>query len=110
MNRHRRPAPGRVFDRVTDLEGVPDGYRAMSEREAIKVLIEFSAALRKGVIVVIGRVAGGLGLSQKPPSTGRFRHGRASSRKEAACPIACLRVAQVRSLDESPQEQEHPEW
>jgi threonine dehydrogenase-like Zn-dependent dehydrogenase len=31
--------PGRVFDRVTDLDGVPDGYRAMDEREAIKVMI-----------------------------------------------------------------------
>jgi threonine dehydrogenase-like Zn-dependent dehydrogenase len=35
-----RIQPGRVFDRVIDLEGVPDGYRAMDEREAIKVLIE----------------------------------------------------------------------
>jgi threonine dehydrogenase-like Zn-dependent dehydrogenase len=33
--------PGRVFDRVTNLDGVPDGYRAMNEREAIKVRIEF---------------------------------------------------------------------
>lgn len=33
--------PGRVFDRVTNLDGVPDGYRAMSDREAIKVMIEF---------------------------------------------------------------------
>jgi threonine dehydrogenase-like Zn-dependent dehydrogenase len=33
--------PGRVFDRVTDLDGVPEGYRAMNEREALKVLIEF---------------------------------------------------------------------
>src|SRR5438132_12209785 len=33
--------PGRVFDRVTNLDGVPDGYSAMNEREAIKVLIEF---------------------------------------------------------------------
>lgn len=33
--------PGRVFDIVTDLGGVPDGYRAMDERQAIKVLIEF---------------------------------------------------------------------
>lgn len=36
-----RIAPGRVFDRVTNLDGVPDGYRAMDEREAIKVMIEF---------------------------------------------------------------------
>jgi hypothetical protein len=33
--------PGRVFDRVTNLDGVPDGYRAMNERDAIKVMIEF---------------------------------------------------------------------
>jgi hypothetical protein len=33
--------PGRVFDQVTNLDGVPNGYRAMNEREAIKVMIEF---------------------------------------------------------------------
>ncbi len=31
--------PGRVFDRTVDLDGVPEGYRAMNEREALKVLI-----------------------------------------------------------------------
>lgn len=31
--------PGRVFDRVVSLNEVPDGYQAMNEREAIKVLI-----------------------------------------------------------------------
>jgi threonine dehydrogenase-like Zn-dependent dehydrogenase len=35
-----RIQPGRVFDRVSDLDGVPDGYRAMNHREAIKVMIE----------------------------------------------------------------------
>jgi threonine dehydrogenase-like Zn-dependent dehydrogenase len=35
-----RIEPGRVFDRVTNLDGVPDGYRAMNDREAIKVLVE----------------------------------------------------------------------
>jgi threonine dehydrogenase-like Zn-dependent dehydrogenase len=35
-----RIEPGRVFDRIVRLDGVPDGYRAMDEREAIKVLIE----------------------------------------------------------------------
>jgi threonine dehydrogenase-like Zn-dependent dehydrogenase len=35
-----RIQPGRVFDRVIDLDGVPDGYRAMNDREAIKVMIE----------------------------------------------------------------------
>jgi threonine dehydrogenase-like Zn-dependent dehydrogenase len=32
--------PGRVFDRTTGLDGVPDGYRAMNDREALKVQIE----------------------------------------------------------------------
>jgi threonine dehydrogenase-like Zn-dependent dehydrogenase len=32
--------PGRVFDRVLPLDEVPDGYRAMDEREAIKVMVE----------------------------------------------------------------------
>jgi threonine dehydrogenase-like Zn-dependent dehydrogenase len=31
--------PGRVFDRTVGLDGVPDGYRAMNDREALKVLI-----------------------------------------------------------------------
>jgi threonine dehydrogenase-like Zn-dependent dehydrogenase len=35
-----RIEPGRVFDPVVGLDEVPDGYRAMNEREAIKVLIE----------------------------------------------------------------------
>jgi threonine dehydrogenase-like Zn-dependent dehydrogenase len=36
-----RIEPGRVFDRVTNIDGVPDGYRAMNERDALKVMIEF---------------------------------------------------------------------
>jgi threonine dehydrogenase-like Zn-dependent dehydrogenase len=32
--------PGRVFDRAVGLEDVPGGYRAMAEREALKVLVE----------------------------------------------------------------------
>jgi threonine dehydrogenase-like Zn-dependent dehydrogenase len=36
-----RIEPGRVFDRVTSIDGVPDGYRAMNERESIKVMIKF---------------------------------------------------------------------
>jgi threonine dehydrogenase-like Zn-dependent dehydrogenase len=35
-----RIEPGRVFDRVIELDDVADGYRAMNEREAIKVMIE----------------------------------------------------------------------
>jgi threonine dehydrogenase-like Zn-dependent dehydrogenase len=34
-----RIEPGRVFDRITDLDGVPDGYRAMNDRESIKVMV-----------------------------------------------------------------------
>lgn len=34
-----RIEPGRVFDRVIGLDEVPDGYRAMDEREAIKVMV-----------------------------------------------------------------------
>ena len=32
--------PGRVFDRTVGLDEVPDGYRAMADREALKVLIQ----------------------------------------------------------------------
>jgi len=35
-----RIEPGRVFDRVVPLDKVPDGYRAMNDRQAIKVLVE----------------------------------------------------------------------
>jgi hypothetical protein len=31
--------PGRVLDRTVGLDGVPDGYRAMAERESIKVMV-----------------------------------------------------------------------
>jgi threonine dehydrogenase-like Zn-dependent dehydrogenase len=34
-----RIEPGRVFDRVGPLDEVPDGYRAMNDREAIKVMV-----------------------------------------------------------------------
>ncbi|WP_405019756.1 zinc-dependent alcohol dehydrogenase family protein [Kitasatospora sp. NBC_00070] len=33
--------PGLVFDRTVDLDGVPDGYRAMDDRSALKVWIAF---------------------------------------------------------------------
>lgn len=35
-----RIEPGRVFDRVIGLDEVPDGYRSMNEREAIKVMVK----------------------------------------------------------------------
>ena len=34
-----RIEPGRVFDRVIGLDEVPDGYRAMNDRKAIKVMV-----------------------------------------------------------------------
>ena len=34
-----RIEPGRLFDRSVGLDGVPDGYRAMADREAIKVVV-----------------------------------------------------------------------
>ena len=36
-----RIEPGRVFDRVGPLDEVPDGYRAMNERESLKVMVTF---------------------------------------------------------------------
>src|SRR5438445_1784245 len=35
-----RIEPGRVFDRTGSIDDVPDGYRAMNDREALKVLID----------------------------------------------------------------------
>jgi threonine dehydrogenase-like Zn-dependent dehydrogenase len=35
-----RIEPGRVFDRMVGLDEVPDGYRAMNDRDAIKVMVE----------------------------------------------------------------------
>jgi threonine dehydrogenase-like Zn-dependent dehydrogenase len=35
-----RIEPGRVFDRTVSLEETPEGYRAMNDREAIKVMVE----------------------------------------------------------------------
>jgi threonine dehydrogenase-like Zn-dependent dehydrogenase len=35
-----RIEPGRVFDRTVPLEETPEGYRAMNDREAIKVMVE----------------------------------------------------------------------
>jgi threonine dehydrogenase-like Zn-dependent dehydrogenase len=31
--------PGKVFDRTVTLDDVPAGYRAMADREALKVLV-----------------------------------------------------------------------
>ena len=33
--------PGKVFDRTVGLDEVPDAYRAMDDREALKVMITF---------------------------------------------------------------------
>jgi threonine dehydrogenase-like Zn-dependent dehydrogenase len=34
-----RIEPGRVLDRTVGLDGVPEGYRAMADRESIKVMV-----------------------------------------------------------------------
>jgi threonine dehydrogenase-like Zn-dependent dehydrogenase len=35
-----RIEPGRVFDSIVDLDGVPGGYRAMDDRKSIKVMVK----------------------------------------------------------------------
>jgi threonine dehydrogenase-like Zn-dependent dehydrogenase len=35
-----RIEPGRVLDRTVDLDGVPDGYREMNDRQSIKVMVK----------------------------------------------------------------------
>jgi threonine dehydrogenase-like Zn-dependent dehydrogenase len=35
-----RIEPGRVFDRVIGLDEAPDSYRAMNDRDAIKVMVK----------------------------------------------------------------------
>jgi hypothetical protein len=37
----RREPDVAVADRVADIDGVPDGYRAMNDRQAFKVMIAF---------------------------------------------------------------------
>ena len=32
-------SPGKVFNRTVGLDEVPEGYRAMNDREALKVLV-----------------------------------------------------------------------
>jgi hypothetical protein len=39
MTRAAEIHPGRVFDTTVGLEEVPDGYRLMNNREALKVLV-----------------------------------------------------------------------
>jgi hypothetical protein len=36
-----RIEPGRVFDKIVDLDDVPEGYHAMNERKALKVMVRF---------------------------------------------------------------------
>ncbi len=35
-----RIQPGHVFDRTVNLDGVPDGYHAMANRDSIKVMLK----------------------------------------------------------------------
>jgi threonine dehydrogenase-like Zn-dependent dehydrogenase len=34
-----RLEPGKVFDRTVGLDGVPAGYQAMDDRDALKVMV-----------------------------------------------------------------------
>jgi hypothetical protein len=65
--------PGRVFDRTVTLDDVPDGYRAMAEREAVGPHPSLTCSL-------------GCGLGQRS-----HRPGRPLMRIEAdmAAPPAC---------------------
>jgi len=35
-----RPQPGRVFDSTIGIDEVPEGYRAMNDRETIKAMVK----------------------------------------------------------------------
>jgi hypothetical protein len=35
-----RIQPGKVLDRTVELDGVPEGYRAMANRKSIKVMVQ----------------------------------------------------------------------
>lgn len=39
-DRHCRVQPGKVFNRTVSLAEVPEGYRAMADRTALKILIQ----------------------------------------------------------------------
>lgn len=41
-----RIEPGRVLDQTVDLDGMPDGYRVMDDRESIKVMVRARPAAR----------------------------------------------------------------
>jgi threonine dehydrogenase-like Zn-dependent dehydrogenase len=55
-----RIEPGLVFDRITSIDGVPDGYRAMNNRQAIKVMIEQHEALPHAEIATCYYLTAGL--------------------------------------------------
>ncbi len=40
MSSKARVEPGRVFDRIIGLNEVPDGYHAMDDRKATKVMVK----------------------------------------------------------------------
>lgn len=42
--------PGKVFDRTIGLDEVPDAYRAMDDREALKVMIALQQAGGRGAV------------------------------------------------------------
>ncbi len=47
--------PGLVFDRTVDLARISQGYRAMEDREALKVLVRPRPASRRAPPGTVGR-------------------------------------------------------
>ena len=53
--------PDRVFDRTVGLGGVPDGYRAMADRESIKVVVIPVNRRFDGKVAFVTGASGGIG-------------------------------------------------
>ena len=60
-----RIEPGRVFDRTVDLDEVPDGYRAMADRESIKVMVTAVNPVYDfdGQVALVTGASSGMGLA-----------------------------------------------
>ena len=76
-----RIEPGRVFDRTVGLDGVPDGYRAMDDRESIKVMVTpWSRRYDfKGQVALVTGASSGMGLAAahaRSPQAGAAWHWR----------------------------------
>ena len=71
-----RIQPGQLFDRTVGLNNVPDGYRAMADREALKVLssLEFHHLVRSDRRVRRGRRTGHLATAGPGRQSDGARH------------------------------------